>query len=421
MRFCNNPGFFAPTTMSDKQLEIPGYTVLRFLARGGMAEVYLAEQKSLGRKVAIKILDQAGHDAGFVERFFKEARLVASLNHPSIITIHDFGILDDKRLFLSMELMEGGDLDDKLVQAMQPAEAVRVLHELARALVFIHSKGIVHRDIKPANILFRLDGTMALTDFGVAKDAKDDVKLTRVGTTVGSPAYCSPEQAQGLDVDQRSDIYSCGVVFLEMLLGRNPYKADSYVTTSMNHIQMEIPRLGSELVRYQQLVDRMLAKQPQDRFESAEQLLAYLDNPANFRTLAKLQGEATAVVRTAAQKTQAGIKTASHHVATEVYPVAKKHTLNFLAIAWDYTKRFARFCKTTVYPFLKKYTILFLTYAWRYTKQLVHFCVTVVFPFVKKLLQQFFLFCKTVAWPKFKAFIKAVKNWFMKDVPDAKS
>ncbi len=264
--------------MSDS-IQIPGYNIDKLLARGGMAEVYVAEQKSLGRKVAIKILDSHSDDESFTDRFLKEARLVASLNHSNIITIHDFGVLDDKRLYITMELVDGGDLDRRIERGITETEAITILESLCHALSFIHSQGIIHRDIKPANILFRKDGTLVLTDFGIARQEEEDVKLTQTGVTVGSPAYCSPEQTQGLELDVRTDIYSAGVVFLEMLTGDNPFKADSYVNTSINHIQMPIPRLDGLHKGWQPILDKMLAKEPEARFASADELLYQLKNP----------------------------------------------------------------------------------------------------------------------------------------------
>ena len=211
------------------------------LARGGMAEVYLAEQLSLGREVAIKVMDAHTGDHDFAERFLHEARLVAALNHTNLVTIYDFGQLSGGRLFLSMEYLQGGDLEERLTRGIPEDTAVRILRELVNALRFVHSKGIIHRDIKPANILFRQDGTLVLTDFGIAKTINNDVGLTQAGMIVGSAAYGSPEQMQGLTLDTRTDIYSVGVLFLEMLTGKNPFKAETFVNTAMNHIRLVQP------------------------------------------------------------------------------------------------------------------------------------------------------------------------------------
>ncbi len=260
--------------------DIPGFVIHRLIASGGTADVYLARQESLNRDVALKILSPRQHDESFSERFLKEGQLIASLRHHNVITIFDIGVLDDGQHYIAMEYLEGGDLESQLTgKPMPPVQALVILRELANVLQFVHEQGIIHRDIKPANVLFRKDGSLVLTDFGIAKLVEDDVKLTQTGATVGSPAYSSPEQSQGLDLDLRTDIYSLGVMFLEMLLGHNPYKADTYATTSINHIQMEIPRLEGEFQRYQDLMNRMLAKDSHERFPSAEALIAYLDNP----------------------------------------------------------------------------------------------------------------------------------------------
>jgi len=257
---------------------IPGLNVERLIAKGGMAEVYLAEQKSLGRKVAVKLLDAQSGDPEFATRFLHEAKLVAALHHNNIITIYDFGKLDDGRLFLSMEYLPGGDMETRLKGGMNEKEALRILKELARGLNFIHQKNIIHRDIKPANVLFRQDGSLVLTDFGIAKEKETkDVSVTQAGMTVGSPAYSSPEQAQGRILDHRSDIYSVGVVFFEMLTGANPFRSDTNINTAIKHIQMPIPALPGKYSRYQPMIEKMLAKNPRDRFASMLEVLEFLD------------------------------------------------------------------------------------------------------------------------------------------------
>ncbi len=257
-------------------IEVPGFEIDRLIARGGMAAVYLAKQKTLGRQVALKIMD-AHDDESFAERFLNEGRLIASLSHPNVITIHDLGLLDDGRAFISMEYIDGGDLEGRLRHEFTEEDAIEILRSLTECLQYVHEHDVVHRDIKPANILFRKDGTLVLTDFGIAKQVDNDVKLTRDGVAVGSPGYMSPEQAQAHEVDGRTDIYSVGVIFSEMLLGRNTFEADSHIQTSMNHIQMEIPQLDADLQHYQIMLEKMLAKDPNDRFETAQELLNYIE------------------------------------------------------------------------------------------------------------------------------------------------
>jgi serine/threonine protein kinase len=259
------------------RLDVLGYKIERLIAKGGMAEVYLAEQLSLGRKVALKILDAKAGDAEFAERFLNEARLVAALNHANLITIYDFGKLEGGKLYLSMEYLQGGDLEKRLKQGITESATLRIVRDLAGVLGFVHSKGILHRDIKPANILFREDDALVLTDFGIAKKIDNNVGLTQTGMIVGSPAYGSPEQIQGLELDLRTDIYSVGVLFLELLTGKNPFRADSFINTAMKHMQLDIPRLSGSAEIFQPALDKMLAKKPKERFASMEQLLAALN------------------------------------------------------------------------------------------------------------------------------------------------
>lgn len=261
--------------MSTTLLEIPGYRVHGQLGKGGMAEVFLATQESLSRKVAIKVLRSA-EDETFSQRFIKEAHIVASLNHPSIITIYDIDRLADGRYYLAMEFLPGGDLARHKGELFAPERALQIVRQVASGLAVVHDKGLVHRDVKPANVLFRGDGTAVLTDFGVAKDLDIDSELTQFGVAVGSPAYSSPEQAQCQPLDARSDIYSLGVILLEMLTGSNPFRGGNYTQTVVNHVQME-PPLPDSLGAFRGVLARMLAKKPDERFADCRALLAALD------------------------------------------------------------------------------------------------------------------------------------------------
>ncbi|MES2819223.1 MAG: serine/threonine-protein kinase [Pseudomonadota bacterium] len=262
--------------MNDGLIVIPGYTVHGRLGLGGMAEVYLATQDSLQRKVAVKVLLSA-NDEAFNRRFINEGKLVASLSHPSIITIHDIDRLDDSRYFIAMEFVPGGDLTQFKGRTLAPERALAITRQIAEGLSVVHEQGLIHRDIKPANILFRHDGTVVITDFGIAKDLGLDTELTHFGIAVGSPSYSSPEQAQCEPLDQRSDIYSLGVILLEMLTGQNTYRGTNYTQTVLNHLQLDIPTLPHGLGVYQGLLDRMLAKDPAQRFANCKALLAELD------------------------------------------------------------------------------------------------------------------------------------------------
>ncbi|MEK1941356.1 MAG: protein kinase [Pseudomonas sp.] len=261
--------------MNDSLLEIPGYLVHGRLGKGGMAEVYLATQESLHRQVAIKVLLSADDEA-FSKRFIKEGHIVASLHHPSIITIYDIDQLPDGRYYLAMEFVAGGDLAQHKGEVFEAQRAFTIVRQIASGLAVVHDKGMVHRDIKPANILFRADGTAVITDFGIAKELDLNSELTQFNVAVGSPAYSSPEQAQCEPLDARSDIYSLGVILLEMLTGANPYKGSSYTQTVMNHVQMEAPELPDHLRQFQPFLSRMLAKDPDERFADCHVLLASL-------------------------------------------------------------------------------------------------------------------------------------------------
>ncbi len=252
-------------------MEIPGYRIERLIAEGGMASVYLAVQESLGRHVALKLLRKFDSPEQ-AQRFMDEGRIIAGINHRNVITIHDIGMVDD-RPYLSMEYLEGGSLEQRIREGMSVEEALDLLEKIGNCLDAVHSRGVVHRDIKPENILFHEDGTPILTDFGIATQLAYDPKRTLDGTALGSPFYLSPEQAESKAVDGRTDIYGLGIIFYEMLMGRRPYQADSYIHTILAHIADPIPTFPRELRKYQGLLDSMIAKHPADRFSSAQELV----------------------------------------------------------------------------------------------------------------------------------------------------
>lgn len=254
-------------------MEIPGFEIKRTIGRGGMATVYLAIQQSLDREVVLKTLNTTHDESGdFFERFLKEGRIIASLRHPHIVTIFDIGTADEL-VYIAMEYVDGGDLRNKIENRLAPVRGLDLLSKVGQALEYAHKKGIVHRDVKPANILFRSDGTPLLSDFGIAKDFTVDNELTSTGTILGSPFYMSPEQAEGLPVDGRTDIYSLGVIFYEMLTGQKPYEGDSAIKVIMQHIQSPVPQLPPELDQFQPLLTRLMTKDRDQRIADATQLL----------------------------------------------------------------------------------------------------------------------------------------------------
>lgn len=261
-------------------MDIPGYTIIRELGRGGMATVYLARQDRLGRHVALKVMSPPSPASEeFASRFIKEGRIIAQLQHPNIITIFDFDILGDLHYF-SMEYLPNGALSDAIAEGMTESKALSIARGIAQALTVAHDNGVIHRDIKPQNILFRTDGTPVLTDFGIARAAgagMDQTQLTSVGMIIGSPRYMSPEQTMGKPIDARTDLYSLGVVLYEMLTRELPYQAEDVFSLAMKHCSAPIPDLPQSLNKFQPLIDKLLAKNSQDRLGSATELIRELD------------------------------------------------------------------------------------------------------------------------------------------------
>ncbi len=283
-------------------MEIKGYTIVRELGLGGMATVYLAIQKSFEREVALKIMSPAlSADSSFGERFIREAKIVSRLVHPNIVTVYDVGV-DEGHHFLSMEFIPGKDLRD-LREDMSLQGMISVLKDMGKALDFAGRKGYVHRDVKPANIMLHAEsGRAVLMDFGIAKMTDINTDMTQAGSTVGTPHYMSPEQARGKPVDGRSDIYSLGVVFYWMLLGRVPYSGDSAVAVGIKHISSPVPLLPQALMVFQEMLEKTMAKKPADRFQTGQELVDALERLNRFEVdaaaanLKKMQGEQEGVV-----------------------------------------------------------------------------------------------------------------------------
>ncbi len=257
------------------KITIPGYKIEHLIAEGGTASVYLAVQESLQRHVAIKLLRKFENQEQLT-RFLNEGQIIASLNHRNVINIYDIGATDDGRPYISMEYLEGGDLDARIPKKVDPQDALQWLEALGNCLDFVHRKGIIHRDIKPGNILFHKDGTPILTDFGTAKQKDSDARLTMDGRAFGSPYYISPEQAASKELDRRTDIYSLGIVLYEMLTGKKPYKGDSHIETIVAHMSDPLPVLPFELHRYRTLINKMIAKSPDDRFTDAAEMVRFV-------------------------------------------------------------------------------------------------------------------------------------------------
>ena len=242
-----------------------------------MSTVYLAIQMSVGRIVALKVMNPSlTSDPAFSERFQREATIVGQLSHPNIVAIYDIGRAEDLN-YIAMDYLPGGSVHDKMIHGLTGDEALRVTKEIANALDHAHEKGYIHRDIKPENILFRADNSAVLSDFGVAKGIVGVSRMTHVGTVVGTPHYMSPEQARGQPVDSRSDLYSLGVVFFEMLTGALPYQGEDAVTIALKHISAPIPKLPIQYQIYQKILEKCLAKDPSQRFQSGHDVSIAID------------------------------------------------------------------------------------------------------------------------------------------------
>ena len=256
------------------------YRIIRKLGAGGMADVYLAEDQELGRRVAIKILnDRHAADDSFIERFRREAKNAAGLSHPNIVSIYDRGEAEGT-YYIAMEFLDGRSLKE-LIVGRGPAPiktAIDYARQILAAVGFAHRHGIVHRDIKPHNVLVGSEGRLKVTDFGIARSGAS--QMTEVGSIIGTAQYLSPEQARGAPVDQTSDLYSVGVVLYEMLTGQVPFTGDTPLEIAMKHLS-EVPKPPSELRPevphdLDSVVLRALAKDPSERYQGADEMDADL-------------------------------------------------------------------------------------------------------------------------------------------------
>ncbi|MBL0162824.1 MAG: protein kinase [Xanthomonadales bacterium] len=267
--------------MADRFQDIPGYEMIGELGEGGMATVYLAIQHSLDRKVAIKVMRRElrvrnGPMPEFERRFLLEGRTMAKLPHRNIVAVYDIVTRDDIA-YISMELLEGGTLAERMRSGLSLGEAIGVVVQLANGLEYAHRNGVIHRDLKPSNVMFRDPGTPVLTDFGIAKHS--DVlasRITQTGLVLGTPTYMSPEQASGRDIDGRADQYALGILFYEMLTGNPPFVGENPMAVLMGHALQPPPPLPDDLRPLQPIFDRMLAKDPNDRFDNLQDFVKAL-------------------------------------------------------------------------------------------------------------------------------------------------
>ena len=262
-----------PTVFNDR------YELHRQIARGGMADVFLARDLLLDRPVAIKVLfDQFSKDQQFVERFRREAQRAANLNHPNIVSVFDWGE-ESGTYFIVMEYVEGRSLAEiiRTEGSIHPDKVAEISSEVAAALSFAHRNGIVHRDVKPGNVLVAPNGHIKVADFGIARAlANVQSELTQAGTVMGTATYISPEQAQGMEVDPRSDLYSLGVMIYEMLSGHPPFTGETPVAVAYQHVQdspISLRAAGVSVAESLEAVTmKLLAKNPVNRYPTAEDL-----------------------------------------------------------------------------------------------------------------------------------------------------
>jgi serine/threonine protein kinase len=278
--------------MPDDSLIANRYRIERRIARGGQASVYLARQVPLDRKVALKVLTPPpGSDEEeirtFQERFLLEARTLATLDHPNIVTVYDYGQIEPGRFYIAMEFVEGRRFSELLREgAMAPERALRLIGQVCSALSYAHRHKVIHRDIKNSNVLIRVDHhgseQVKVVDFGIAKLMEDDPSLTMTGVVMGSPHFMAPEQARGATIDHRVDIYAVGVLLYCGLVGRYPFNGTSSREIVSAHLSQEIPpfqEVNPELVLHPDLegaVRRCLAKEPGERFQDVDTLLTAL-------------------------------------------------------------------------------------------------------------------------------------------------
>lgn len=275
--------------MSDSLIgkKIGKYQIVEHLGRGGMAEVYKAYQPALDRYVAIKLLHSfLAEDKNFLNRFQREAKAVAQLRHPNIVQLYDFDVADGIYYYVVMEFVDGDTLRDRLEelngkhQLMPLVEAIRIIREVALALSYAHSHNMVHRDVKPSNVIIDRENRVVLTDFGIAK-ILGSPQYTASGGMTGTPSYISPEQGLGVPGDARSDIYSLGTMFFQLVTGRLPYEADTPVAIVLKHINDPLPvpsRFNPSLPPdIDRIIFKAMAKNPYDRYQTAEEFIVQLD------------------------------------------------------------------------------------------------------------------------------------------------
>jgi len=253
-------------------LAVPGYQIVRTLGEGASSKVLLATHEHSKQQHALKLVklpESQGEQREVINRFLAEYSMLVRVSHPNVAQVFEHGLVENY-LYIGMEYLPGGDLRLDIEAGMAPQRAQKYAVQIAGALSAIHGIGIIHRDLKPANILMRMTGEAVLADFGIAKQIGSGLALTQDNIALGTPYYMSPEQATASPLDLRSDIYSLGVLLFEMLTGKPPYLARTSMEIMAMHVNAALPKLPSAFVAFQPVIDKIMAKEPVDRYASAE-------------------------------------------------------------------------------------------------------------------------------------------------------
>jgi DNA-binding response OmpR family regulator len=263
---------------------VPGFTIRSLIGESEKASVYLAISDALNREIALKVSASESDEPDGRNLLAREYEAISNIRHPAVVELHDYGV-HEGREYLAMEYFPRGDLKARMQIGITEREALRYVEDIAAALRIVHHAGILHRDLKPPNVMLRENDDVALIDFGLARNLEGGLQSTRTGVLRGSPYYMSPEQALGEQLDARTDFYSLGIIFYEMLTGRKPFAGSSAIEVLQQHVNSPVPKLPERHAHHQPLLDRLLAKSRDQRFGSAEEVIEAICAARDSRSL----------------------------------------------------------------------------------------------------------------------------------------